>query len=240
MSVADDLKGTWKSPRGKTLIMAAAGGLVALWWFKGRQAADATATDPTTLTTQDRIPAATGGGGSGGSSTTTADDARPKDNATWLAKGVSALSNPPYNYDAISVFNALTLYLTGLQVTTTQQAIVSAAIQLLGSPPEGAPPLNTSPPTTTTTPPPSTTTTPPPATTHTSPAFTLSVFPGGKVEDFNRAVRARTGFFVDWAVITAANPGIETNINWGPSGSKDLEARTWKHNATYYVPSMTR
>lgn len=233
MSVVDEVKTAWKTPRGKTIMLVAAGGLTWFWWSRNRSSA-ATADGSTEVTTQDRIPAATGGGGGGGGGgdTTTPDDARPKDNFTWLTKAVSALSSPPYNYDSVAVFNALTLFLGGLQVTTAQQAIVSAAIQLLGSPPEGAPPLNTAPPSTTTPP-----TTNPPAARY-SPEYSLSVSKGQKVTAFTDQIRARSGIDVDWSLLEATNPSLAGDINWGPSGSKDLNIRVFKRANTYKIPAV--
>lgn len=74
----------------------------------------------------------------------------------------------------------------------------------------------------------------------TYPAFTLVVKAGQHVTDFTDAIRARNGFDVDWSSIEAANPTLAKDINWGPSGSKDLSLRTFKRNTTYTIPAVIR
>lgn len=141
-------------------------------------------------------------------------------------------------FDPLQVGNALNKALAGLTLTPQEGAIWNEAVRRFKAPPEGNPPVSIDTVKAPTDPTPVTPVTPVTTapTTHTSPPIHLSVFGGGKVEDFNAEVRRQAGFFVDWAVITAANPGIETNINW----VLDINARTWKHNASYYVPPMTR
>ena len=68
-------------------------------------------------------------------------------------------------------------------------------------------------------------------------AFTINVGAGQQVESFVAAVDARAGTHVPWAALEFANPTLAANVNWGPSGSKDFNARTFKNNATYTVPA---
>lgn len=137
MSVLDDIRGGLQTKQGKTFALLAAGGLAWLWW--SRRQAGGGAVDPGEVTTTDRVPPA-GGGGGGGQTGTTSD--RPTDNEQWLQRAVSVLSGPPYNNDPGTVYDALRRALDGLSITSAQQAIVSKAIGLIGSPPGGMPPLN--------------------------------------------------------------------------------------------------
>lgn len=139
MSVLDDVKGGLKTPQGKAIAAVVTGGLAYLWWTRGR--AGVPAGDQGDVTTTDRVPAGGSGGGGGGQTGTTAD--RPADNEAWLQRAVSVLSNPPYNNDPIAVYDALRRALDGLSITAAQQAMVSNAIGVVGSPPNGMPPLNT-------------------------------------------------------------------------------------------------
>lgn len=70
--------------------------------------------------------------------------------------------------------------------------------------------------------------------------FTISVTKGQKVEDMNAQIIARHGGHIhDWGLLESANPSLASNINWGPSGSKNLSLRTFKNNATYTIPAMS-
>lgn len=140
MSVLDQAKAVLKTKQGKVIAVAGLGGLAWLYWTRGRSAGAAT-DDPGEVTTADRVPPA-GAGATGDSN----DSGRPKTNQDWIDQAVSRLMSPPHNKDSLAVYNALRKALDGLMVSSGEQQFVSLAIQLLGPPPEGMPPLNASPP----------------------------------------------------------------------------------------------
>lgn len=221
MSALDQVKTTLKTKEGKVLAALTAGGLAYLWWSRGRVAVSP-ADDELEDISSDRVPTYMGGGG-----TTGEDDAaptgRPTNNEEWLKRAVSVLTNPPYNYDAGVVYNALRLALDGQPISSTQQAIVSQALMFVGSPPEGMPPTNVTAPTPQVPAPPA-----PPAAP--SPKY-ATVLAGWRVEQWMRDYRAHPdgipGF--TWEDLQRLNPGVDNNIQW----FKDPERRIFKATKVY-------
>jgi len=120
-------------------------GVYAYYYFTGKSTSSGTSA-PTTDTadygaTDGSVPLGDEGSGSsvvGGSGTAaTSGTDTPTDNASWLARSVSYLVG--FNYDALTVSNALTKYLTGDPLTFSEKALVAQAIARFGVPPEGAP-----------------------------------------------------------------------------------------------------
>jgi len=79
------------------------------------------------------IPANTGGSSTGAQSGVST----PGDNLAWLQAAANYLVG--FNYESVAVNNALTKYLTGEQLTTSERAMVNQAIARFGIPPEGVP-----------------------------------------------------------------------------------------------------
>lgn len=70
------------------------------------------------------------------------------------------------------------------------------------------------------------------------PGFSLNVTAGEHVTAFTDQLRARLGFDPQWELLETVNSSLHNNVNWGPSGSKDLNARTFKSSGTYYIPPL--
>lgn len=75
----------------------------------------------------------TGGSGTG----STSGVSTPTDNLSWFTMASNYLVG--FNYDSVSVSNALSKYLTGEQLTTAERALVNQAVARFGVPPEGVP-----------------------------------------------------------------------------------------------------
>lgn len=212
MSVLDEVKSTLQTKQGKVIAALAAGGLVWLWWNRGRAGAPAT-DDPGTVTTTDRVPGAVTGGNA------TVDGGRPETNQVWLDRALSVLTNPPYNYEAGAVFNALRLALDGSPITAAQQAIVSKAISVVGSPPEGMPPTNVTAPDSG-------------GGTGDGPIYG-NVGAHEYVEAAFAKWRAQypnSGIDWDWGHFESSNPGVSANIHWvkDPGGRYFINAATYR------------
>jgi len=174
-----------------------------------------------------------GGGGGGGSTFVpgTSND-NPVTNDQWSQKVLSLWAQNDLG-DPGPISAALGVYLAGQVPTPDQITLIHTATALAGLPPKegngGYPPhINTS---NTQNPDP-----PPSGGPKTYPAWSTSVTAGELVEAFNGQVRDHFGGLVDWGIVVAANPSIESNINW----AKDINARTFKKPASYTIPSMTR
>jgi hypothetical protein len=76
------------------------------------------------------------GDGQGGNNTTPTPTA-PSNNQSWFQLASNYLLG--FNYEGLSVGNALTKYLTGESLTTSERALVNIAVSRYGAPPEGVP-----------------------------------------------------------------------------------------------------
>jgi hypothetical protein len=168
----DGLKGTLSRKVGPlpmgVWILAVGGGLV-LTWYMRRNSSASTGTDTGTDTTAPDtggtgtgtwpygIPNGVGQTGSSDTGSDATDSTLPTTNEQWQRRAVSILVGR--GYEPTAVDRAISAYLGGEPLTTTQRAVINEAIILLGPPPV-SPPSPTSPdsPPPTTTPP----TTPPP------------------------------------------------------------------------------
>lgn len=118
-------------------------GVYAYYYFTGKSNGGSVSTTDTGDfgSTDGSLPLGDEGTGSsvvGGSSTAaTSGTDTPVDNASWLARSTQYLVG--FNYDALTVTNALTKYLTGDALSFSERALVAQAIARFGVPPEGAP-----------------------------------------------------------------------------------------------------
>lgn len=145
MSVADNLKEAFSGTRGKVLIVGGIAVVGYLWWTRGRGGIG--------TPTEELVPDTSSAGRTpqtdpsvGNDTQTDGNAGRPTTNLGWLAQGVDVLvarSTP-----AGVAYNALSRALGGEPTTTQEQSLVSQVIAVLGSPPEGMPPLVNAPPTT--------------------------------------------------------------------------------------------
>jgi hypothetical protein len=136
--------------------------------------------------------------------------------------------------DPTLVGNALAKFLAGKVLSAAETSIVNLAETAFGAPPEGLIPINPGPDDPGTVNPPET----PHPTPTVHPGFSLNVAAGEPVSQFTDQIRARLGFDPNWAMLEAVNPTLASNVNWGPSGSKDFNARTFKKSAAYYIPPL--
>lgn len=247
-----DLNGTVNTPVGsvskKTALAAGVGAaILAIVWYRGKKASQATAAagsseinpatgypygsaeDAAALSAQAgyQFPTGSGGGGGGGSGTDVIAT-----NDQWVQKVLAYWQDHDLG-DPTKMSAALGKYLAGSKVTSDELSLIQQAQAIAGIPPKegpnGYPPhINTS-----------NDPTPPSGgggNPKTYPAFTLSVTRGEKVTTFTDQIRAKNGFDVDWGLIEGTNPGLAGNVNW----VTDINARTFKNNATYTIPSVTR
>jgi len=145
--MSDDVLGNvreaFQGKRGKILLV---GGALAVagyvWWSRSNGTTTTDPTDGTDSTTPET------GGGRGQSdptvgNTTTNDKTRATNNAEWLADATDYLKGR--GVAAGAAYSALTKALAGQKLTTAEAAWVSQAIAGVGVPPEGMPPLTSSP-----------------------------------------------------------------------------------------------
>lgn len=144
-----EIKKAFSGDRGKILVLIGAGGALYLWWTRAR-----TPSTPQDVTGPDGLHAPGAGSAPGGSTGSgevpgpaAPDSGRPKSNAEWLDKAVKILSNPPWNYSATGVWNAIMKAFEGSPISPMEENWIRAAMSALGSPPEGMPPLNITAPT---------------------------------------------------------------------------------------------
>lgn len=143
----DSVKEAFQGKRGKILLFGGAAAIaVYVWWTRRNGTPEVAAPDTTDDTTDTGTPSAgspqsdpTVGNQSTGSGTRKYDN-----NADWLADATDFLTGR--GVPAGSAYNALNKALGGQQLTAQEQAWVSQVIGALGAPPEGMPPLNSSPP----------------------------------------------------------------------------------------------
>lgn len=115
-------------------------------WYRKRKAAPVTATDQTSTAPYQGADAGGYPGlnnGTGSVGTGTAPPAIAT-NAQWGASVVNRLTGTG-QYKTSDVNNAVANYLNGMPLSSTEQAIIDAAITGYGVPPEGVLPINTAP-----------------------------------------------------------------------------------------------
>jgi hypothetical protein len=144
----DSVKEAFQGKRGKILLVGGAAAIAVYVWWTRRNGTPETTADPTdtTDTTGD-----VGGGGTSpqsdptvGNQTVGAGSRKYDNNEEWLSDATDFLSGR--GVPSGSAYNALNKALGGQQLTAQEQAWVSQVIGALGAPPEGMPPLNSSPP----------------------------------------------------------------------------------------------
>lgn len=115
-------------------ILAVGGGLVAAWYLRSRSGGGAAAEDPNDPTRNtDTAPGAGGAGGTGNGTQ------RPTTNEEWYQLASQMLLGLG-TYNALLIDTALKTYLSGSrQLTSAEQAVVAAAIRLIGPPPTPTP-----------------------------------------------------------------------------------------------------
>lgn len=158
----------------------------------------------------------------------------PTTNEEWTRRAEVWLTET-LGYDSQMIGTVFGKYFARQGLQPTEQDLIRSAWARFGRPPVGDWPILSIP--KQQPPPPDTTPPPPPNTGTHHGAFTLSVGAGSHVTSFTDAVRARAGHDVDWGLLERTNPSLAGNINWGPPGSKDLSARTFKQSGTYTVPA---
>lgn len=200
MGIGEDLKGAWSGDGRKWLIGGAVLGVGYLWYTRVRSAgpgqsgagSGATITDGGAAVADPITPPG------GDYSEVPEAPARPATNGEWLSQATDKLVAPPHNRAPSATWNALNNALNGQPLSATDMAIVELAIRIVGTPPEGMPPLNmTTPskvpvpstPTTPTTPP-----APAPAPKTPAPSSTRIVKSGDTL----------SGIASDWRVTTSA------------------------------------
>lgn len=240
-----DLPGIGETKKTYVYVgLAAAAGVVGYAWWAYKQ--NAAAALPADGTTYGEDYAGLAGGGAGGTTTaglgggSGADDTvtdpnllPPTTNIEWSQR-VTTILTEKFGYDGQFVGATLGKYLARIGLDAREKDLIRTAWGQLGKPPVGDFPLIDSP---VTQPPPDNN--PPPAPQYT-PAYSLSVAAGSKVDAFTANIRTRSGKDIDWALLEGTNPSLKDNVNWGPSGSKDLASRSFKKSATYQIPSVPR
>lgn len=147
MSAADDIREAFQGRRGKILIVGGAIAIVGYVAYTRWNGTPEEVIDPTEQTPVEsdatRVPQSQPPVGNDTQTGTV--NTRPQTNPDWISQGVDVLRGRAVPADA--AFTALSKALEGSQVTSQESAWVSQVIAVLGSPPEGMPPLNSAPPT---------------------------------------------------------------------------------------------
>lgn len=148
MSAADDLKEAFEGRRGKILLVGGSLAIVGYVAYTRWNGTPQEVVDPNAQTAQEtdatRVPQTDP---TVGNSTQGSVASLPLTNADWLSQGVDLLRGRGVPADA--AFTALSKALEGSQLTAQEVSWVSQVISVLKSPPEGMPPLNSAPPTST-------------------------------------------------------------------------------------------
>lgn len=146
MSAADDVREAFEGKRGKILLVGGAlaiVGYVAYTRWNGTPAA----ADPNEQTAVEgdatRVPQSQPPVGN--DSQTGTVNARPTSNPDWVSQGTDVLVGR--GAPAAAANSALSKALEGSQLTAQEMSWVSQVIAVLGSPPDGMPPINSAPPT---------------------------------------------------------------------------------------------
>jgi hypothetical protein len=137
MSGLDNLREVFQGRRGVVLLAGGAVFAGYLYWTRGRTGTPALSAVP-----GDRP--GTRAPSSPSSPDSEPGTRRPENNAEWLALAVDVLMGR--GTPGGIAFTALSKALAGQPLTAQEQALVSQAIQALGTPPGGMPPLNSTPP----------------------------------------------------------------------------------------------
>lgn len=143
MSAADDVKEAFQGKRGKILMIGGGLAIVAyVWYTRSNGTPEETPVDPEATVTEGsaRTPQTDP---EVGNSNTGTGSTRPETNAAWLADGTDFLISR--GTPASTAYNVLNKALGGEQLTDQEKALVSQVITAIGSPPDGMPPLVSTP-----------------------------------------------------------------------------------------------
>ncbi len=144
MGIGDTLKAGLSGDGRKWLIIGAVGGLGYLWYTRVRSggSGDSGAIGEAAITKGGAAVADPITPPGGDYSEKPEPAARPATNAEWLSRASDVLVAPPHNRAVSATWNALNAALAGQPLSSNDMAIVELAIRLVGTPPEGMPPLN--------------------------------------------------------------------------------------------------
>jgi hypothetical protein len=139
VSVADNIKEAFSGTRGKVLVGIGVVVIGYLYWTRGRNGAGETYEEELVPDTSPagRTPQTDPEVGNDTQGDTTR---RPTTNAEWQSAGVDILVGR--GTPGTTAFKAISNALNGLPISQQESALVSQVISVLGSPPEGMPPLN--------------------------------------------------------------------------------------------------
>jgi hypothetical protein len=145
VSVADDVKEAFEGKRGKVLIVGGGLAIAAYVWYTRAngtpEEVDPNATEPVVTEGSSRTPQTDPEVGNDVQGTP--GKRVPANNAEWLADATAFLIGRGTN--PVTAYNTLNKALGGEPVSTQEQGLVAQAIQGIGSPPDGMPPINTAP-----------------------------------------------------------------------------------------------
>lgn len=142
MSAADDVKEAFSGTRGKVLLIGGGLAIAAYVWWTRSNTGTPEPVDPEAVVTEGsaRVPQTDP---EVGNTSTGSTSTRPETNAGWLSDGTDFLIGR--GTPASTAYNVLNKALGGEQLTDQEKALVSQVITAIGSPPDGMPPLASTP-----------------------------------------------------------------------------------------------
>lgn len=146
MSAAEDVRDAFQGKRGKVLLIGGGLAIVAYVWYTRYNGTPSEVVDPnaqTAVETDSAVRSPQTDPAVGNDTSQSGGSKRPTTNPDWLAQGTDLLVGRGTPAGAAS--SALGKALEGGQLTTQEIAWVSQVIAALGAPPDGMPPLNSAP-----------------------------------------------------------------------------------------------